>query len=116
LAVPGLPGWAVPACPPGPARPGCPAAPPTPGVPSAPPVQLVTANAIGKAALTIVVASTFTAAIAMMLKDILFVCIIFLIGTLNYLKVFVESPVLFTNINILKWLSGTLQNMKERTS
>jgi hypothetical protein len=98
LAVPGLPGWAVPACPPDPARPGCPAAPPTPGVPDAPPMQLVTANAIGKAALTIAVASTITAAIAMMLKDILFVCIIFLSGTLNYLKAFVESSVLFADI------------------
>jgi hypothetical protein len=77
LAVPRLPGWAVPGCPPGPARPGCPAAPPAPGIPAVPPLQLVTANVIGTAVDTIVVVSTITAAIAMMLKDNVFVCIIF---------------------------------------
>jgi hypothetical protein len=40
-------------------------------------VQLVTANAIGTASVTIVVASTITAPIAMLPKDIVFVCIIF---------------------------------------
>jgi hypothetical protein len=51
---------------------------------------------------------------------LLFVCIIFLSGTLNYLKASVESSVLFASgkqaIQYIEWVRKTLQQAFNATS